>query len=347
MKTKHRNSSSTTFADLLINLVALLMLVIFTFLISERKQSAEAAEQEDLNLRVFAIMQERLAEAREEAEVATKREAAAKAETQKANAERDKAEASRRAAENQVNQIAGQLNQAKQDVKKAEDAVSNGRRDAAERDGLLGELIKADIEVVIAIDYSQSMVLWHAELKESIEAVAKLFPRATNLKVGVVAFSPTRISEYPLTPLLPSSQDNGKSLQMVEVFLSGLSAVKGRVNVVKAVDSATAMFSSAADDGTQQILMLIGDTGPGEMAGETQQTSEQLLASVKAWCSSRNGRRVLALDTGVAVPNAIPEQRTFFEALGASSAHSSVGHHSHDVVRVLFETAFQAAGDNQ
>lgn len=291
----------------------------------------------------MGIVQERLARALSEADAAVLRESKARHEALHSRSETELARREQKKAEHRVDSIRQQLISTQHDVSDALEEVAEAEEAALRRDQKFGQLVRADIEVVIAVDYSASMRQWHVELREAITMVFELFPRAARLKVGIVAYGPSPTETFQLSPL--RSQDKEANQQSVASFLAGLKAENAYVNVPQAVQTAIGMMNDSANPNVQQILMLLGDTGPGEIKGETDRTTEQLLKSVRDWCSARNGRRVLALDAGIAATNFDPKQRRFFVDLGRSNQDSRIGHHSHDVVRVLFETAFRAAGE--
>ncbi len=328
------------FSDFLFNVVAVLTIALFTFLVEERSANSDSEATKSQAKVEVDILQERLAKALSEADAASR----------KANASRkaqEIAEIQRQTAEVEASKAKSEAKKAQQEATAAKNGVRAAVASAAEnRDQKLGELMKSTIELVIAVDFSASMAQWHDELKSTIAAISELFPRATNLQIGIIAYGPKSTEIYQLAPLRPTYEDGGASLGKITSFIENLNSASGSVDVPRAVAASMAMLNSTTNRDAEQILMLLGDTGPGELPSETAQSTSQLLASLRQWATTRPRRRVLGLDAGTPSHRQQSDpQRQFFKAIGKSNDKSSVGYHAQDIMKVLFETAFRANGE--
>ena len=156
------------------------------------------------------------------------------------------------------------------------------------------------IDLVIAVDISQTMADELAINMDTLLCIARSLPTVTTLRIGVVAFRED-LRAFPLTQIHPASVDGGKSLRSLERFLITLKAEDGLADVDRALRAATAMLSAADDGVRRQCVAILGDTGPFEMRGSKPhridpgepEAAERLIHHVRNWAAG-DRRQVVA-----------------------------------------------------
>ncbi len=258
LRSRNRAASGSMFvlfSDLLFALVAALILILFTFLIQSKQQTANAGDVQ----KELALAQKNL--------------------DQLTNAFK---------ASHELQEIVDKkLSQAEQHLKAVQ----------AENDKLLRG---KEIELAIAVDSSGSMAEKLDELKRAIAVVSELFPRAVaSLRISVVAYRDGETRTFPLHAILDLENDNGTSLAKLQTFLDQTESVGGYANVKQAITDAMKMLENSGNPNARQLLMILGDKGPGELESHQQGDAVLLANQVRLWANqSARERRVLSLYAG-------------------------------------------------
>jgi hypothetical protein len=156
------------------------------------------------------------------------------------------------------------------------------------------------IDLVIAVDISQTMADELAINMDTLLCIARSLPTVTTLRIGVVAFRED-LKAFPLTQIHTVRVDGGQSLRALERYLGTLKAEDGRADVDRALRAATTMLSAADDGVRRQCVAILGDTGPFETRGAEPhridpgepEKAEELIRYVQSWAAG-DRRRVVA-----------------------------------------------------
>lgn len=201
-------------------------------------------------------------------------------------------------------------------AKAGEQAAREGEAAAAAAATAAGaELDKVNrgvpIDLVFAIDVSASQAAWIDDLTAAIAEIAKLLPRVTTLRVGVVLYRDGKTHHFAMQEVQSADDDGGASLAALTKNLGKVKVARAPANIDQGVAEALVMLDSHAADGTRQVFALLADVGPGEMAHHAPADRQRLCEQVNAWASAAGrDRRVVALYSGV---DASPEREFFVE----------------------------------
>ncbi len=210
----------------------------------------------------------------------------------------------------------------------------------------LAKLARKDIEIAIAVDKTGSMEEELYNLKSAIKKLAQILPKVSeSVKISVVSY---RISEsgrnetdvFPMTRILDSTLDGGKSYQQLVRFLSRQRHKSGLAPILAATNRTLAQFDNSPSFKGHQVFMLLGDVGPYEesindadvitRAGE--QRASQLVSKIGSWAKSKKDRNMIILFSG--------RDEVFRTGLGYGAARR----HKHKISMGLFKQIASQAG---
>ncbi|RZO84157.1 MAG: VWA domain-containing protein [Oceanococcus sp.] len=250
----------------------------------------------------------------------------------------------------QVDELRQSLASAQEENRNANEAFG-GREQGGEREA-------HHVQLVIAVDVTGSMQRELDELAESIALLGETLPRMVNsVAVGVVAYRRDAQNRdvsavYPLSPVRPAHQDQGRSAKNLRSWVQALRAEAGSAPLGSALKRALAMFDVAGTFHGQQVLMVLGDVGPFEDGWQDQsitaanrEQARALVEQVAQWQKSGPGRRLLALFSGldeIAKSSGQQQQKflesqAFFRRLGDAVLHDEAySENSSDMTALIF-----------
>jgi preprotein translocase subunit YajC len=192
------------------------------------------------------------------------------------------------------------------------DEIVSTEGKAKSLDAQIAKLARKDIQIAIAVDKTGSMEEELYNLKSAIQKLAQILPKVSeSVSISVVSY---RISErgrndtvlFPMTRLMDSSLDNGKSYQQLVNFLSRQRHESGLAPILDATKQALASFDNSPDFKGHQVFMLLGDVGPyeesingvDEITRGGEQRARQLVSSVGSWAKEKKNRNIIILFSG-------------------------------------------------
>ncbi len=223
----------------------------------------------------------------------------------------------------------------------AEDQAGDGkdRADRAEDEAdrykqQLKDLVAGvPVDLVVHVDTTGSMSKALDELRNTLRVTAEIMVGISpEFRIGVIAYQGTIVAEYPLTQILDSADDGGKSLQLFNDFIDSLEATGGMANVPLALSQGLRSLDRGNTSKRRQVLMLLGDVDCSEAsqsANVSQQSLEdKICREIQQWGAKANtDRRVISFFSS---PNGATNP--FYERLATLVPH---GTFSNDVLSML------------
>lgn len=203
--------------------------------------------------------------------------------------------------------------------------------------GVLSSRIRSGdpVTLLVMIDVSQSMTEPIKELRSSLGALFEQLPNTSkDFRVGGLAFRRGVVSRFPITPIVPTYEDDGRSQTAALAFVESLRAEGGYTDHLPVFREAVAMLAKAhpkPEAELKQRIIFLGDVGPSELDGkpgfnaQERATKDRILSAVTKWAKVGN-RAVASLYTESEFSAKDPssaESRQWFEALGRVSPPSA------------------------
>lgn len=227
-----------------------------------------------------------------------------------------------------------------------EKSIAQVEQKSKVKDSKLEKMSRKEVEISIAVDKTGSMEEELYNLKNAIKRLAKILPKVSeNVKVSVVSY---RISEsgrnemaiFPMTQMLDSKDDGGRSYQLLSQFLAAQRHESGLAPILNATNVALNQFTKNANYKGHQVFMLLGDVGPYEesindadritSAGERR--AEQLVDMISTWSRARKNRNMIILFSG--------RDEVYRTGWGVGAARR----HKHKISMDLFKEIASASG---
>lgn len=193
------------------------------------------------------------------------------------------------------------------------------------------------IEFVAVIDVSASMSKAYEKLHTALLQLAKLVPRVTSFKIGVLAYREGTIAEFPLQEIVNSDSDGGESLRRFEQFLSQIETSNGPSGIDRAMNRGLTMLDESGGEQMRQVFGVLADVGTGEMSHHQTGDNQRMIDRVDRWSRQvGRDRRVVSLYSGGLGEG---DDRTFFEGLG-SLPSGVFCEETGDMLPALFEAIY-------
>ena len=200
------------------------------------------------------------------------------------------------------------------------------------------------VDVVFLFDTSASMELQNSRVRRAIGLVGELLPRVTQLRIGVLTFQQTGYKSFPLQELQRPEADHGLSRAQLAKFLADATVANGLVDVADATRRGMAMFDTSAQAPLREVLVLVSDVAPGDVAGISEQDCRRMKQELQAWTQEPGSdRRFLALfghDPGFINPDYDPARHRAVYRWLAKMPQGRFEDQASAVFPVLFETMF-------
>lgn len=274
--------------------------------------------------------------------------------------------------EREVTGLGGDLRSTKIELGKAVQKGVHLRTDLSRKDGVIDDLKRGveqltvengklrsrlragdPVTLLVLIDVTGSMTKSIEELRESLAVLCEILPNTSkDFRVGILAYRSGVVARFPITPILPTYVDQGKSQKAVLAFVASLEAKGAYTDHLPVFREAFAMLDKAhqkPDPDRKERLVLLGDVGPSELDEKQGYNSAEramkgrLLKGVNDW-AGKGDRAVEALyaqnDFTKSDP-AAAESREWFQALGKVSPKSAFYTETSSLLRAVLHASLE------
>ncbi len=201
--------------------------------------------------------------------------------------------------------------------------------------------------VIFCTDGSASMADGLNSRRGNAMMFASVMPTAmTRFELGFLTFRGDELNEFPLRRILPVESDQGQSVAEVRAYLESIDPKGGETCVAAAIDAAISQLEKQSSEFGAEILCVIADVGPGDIAGYDQNKGRMVIERVRRWANrpDRN-RRVITIQTGggdTAVN--LKQHEPFFTELAAVNKQSRFSKDLAALFPLVFKASFVTEG---
>jgi hypothetical protein len=191
------------------------------------------------------------------------------------------------------------------------------------------------VTVLILIDVTNSMEPCIRELRVTLSTICEITASLSkDFRVGILAYRDGVVAEFPITPILPKYEDEGKSQAEVLAFVETLHSKPSWTRHLPVFERGMSMLRTAhpqIDPARRERVVLIGDAftneidGKGSYSETERKEAQRIVAGLTKWAQQGN-RAVEALYTDNfpdQVEEGETESREWFVALGQVSPQSA------------------------
>ena len=173
-----------------------------------------------------------------------------------------------------------------------------------------------------------------------------------DFRVGILAFRNGVVDRFPITPILPTYEDEGRSQKSVLEFLQNLSVEKSATDHLPVFREAFAMLQEAhptPDAKRKERIIVLSDVGPSELdkqPGYSQaerETKDLITHEATEWAGNGN-RAIEALfveSNYTAQDPATDEHREWFKSLGNVSPKSAFYTDGNALLRAILHASIE------
>lgn len=182
-----------------------------------------------------------------------------------------------------------------------------------------------NLELVIAVDGTNSMKTTLDKLRKTVNAVVEAIPLVTSeFYIGLVIYR-DKTESLNLTRVYPKNEDSGDSYNLVTTHTAKFKPSPSLVSFEQAIDEALKMFTK---EPARKSLMILGDVGPYETGKQincdADKIEHRIINKMHRFAEANNGLKVYTMFTGEELQLNCKEQTVnFFKQLTAAGSPDS------------------------